>query len=52
MANDPCDRKRENKLNTGCRILIDIHDRENEVKMEIYSKVLNEGKQKSEHKAW
>ena len=47
VANDPCDSKRKDKLITGRRILIDIYKRENEMRRKVYSKVLNEGKQKS-----
>jgi len=51
MENDSCDSQRENELITGRHISIDIHKRENEVRMKVYSKVLNEGKKKSKHKA-
>ena len=46
MADDPCDSKRKDKLITGRRILIDIYKGENEMRGKVYSKVLNEGKQK------
>ena len=46
MANDPHDNQRENEFITGRRISIDIHEKENEVRRKVYSKVLNEGKQK------
>ena len=47
VANNPCDSKRKDKLITGCRILIDIYKKENEMRRKVYSKVLNEGKQKA-----
>ena len=47
VVNDPHDRRRKNKLITGLRISIDIHERENEMRGKVYSKVLNEGKQKA-----
>ena len=47
MANDPHDNQRENEFITGRRISIDIHEKENEVRRKVYSKVLNEGKQKA-----
>ena len=46
MADDPCDSKRKDKLITGRRILINIYKGENEMRGKVYSKVLNEGKQK------
>ena len=46
MAYDPRDSRRKDKLIMGRRILINIHERENEVRRKVYSKVLNEGKQK------
>ena len=46
MTNDPRDSRRENKLITSYCISIDIDERENEVRMKVYGKVLNEGKQK------
>ena len=46
MVDDPHDSRRENELITGHRISIDIYERENEVKRKVYSKFLNEGKQK------
>ena len=51
MVNDPRDSRRENKLITDRRIPIDIYKKENEVRKKVYSKVLNEGKQKSDNKA-
>ena len=47
MTNDPRDSRREKKLIMGCRISIDIDERENEVRKKVYRKVLNEGKQKA-----
>ena len=47
MANDPRDSRRKNELITGRRIPIDIYEKENEVRMKVYSKVLNEGKKKA-----
>ena len=47
MANDPRDGRRKDKLITSCRISIDIYKGENEMRGKIYSKVLNEGKQKA-----
>ena len=47
MVNDPRDSRREDKFITGRRILINIYKGENEMKGKVYSKVLNEGKQKS-----
>ena len=47
MANDPRDSKRKDKLITGCCILINIYKGKNEMRGKIYSKILNEGKQKS-----
>ena len=44
MANDPRDSKRKDKLIMGHRISINIHERENEMRGKVYSKVLNEGK--------
>ena len=52
VANDPCDSIRKDKLITSLHILIDIYKGENEVGGKVYSKVLNEGKQKSKHEAW
>ena len=52
VANDPCDSIRKDKLIMSLHILIDIYKGENEVGGKVYSKVLNEGKQKSEHEAW
>ena len=46
MAYDPRDSKRKDKLITGRRIPINIHKRKNEMRGKVYSKVLNEGKQK------
>ena len=52
MVYDPSDSRRKDKLIIGCCIPIDIHkrerkrERENEMRGKIYSKVLNEGKQK------
>ena len=47
VANDPRDSKREDKLITSHRVSIDINERENELKREVYGKILNEGKQKT-----
>ena len=47
MANDPRDKRRKNKLITGRRIPIDIDERENEGRREVFGKVLNEGQQKA-----
>ena len=47
MANDPRDSRRENELIMGRCISIDIHEKENEVRRKVYSKVLNKGKQKA-----
>ena len=43
VANDPLDSKKEDKLITGCRILIDIYKGEYEMRREVYGKILNEG---------
>ena len=43
MANDPCDSRKENKLITGHRILIDIYKGEYKVRKEVNRKILNEG---------
>ena len=40
MAKDPCDSQRKNELNTGCRIPIDIYDRDNEMKGKFYGNIL------------
>ena len=47
MANDPRDKRRKNKFITGRRIPIDIDERENEGRREVFGKVLNEGQQKA-----
>ena len=47
VANDPHDSRRKDKLITGRRVSIDINKRENEVRREVYGKILNEGKQKA-----
>ena len=47
MAYDPRDSRRKYKLITDRCIPINIHVRENKVRREVYSKVLNEGKQKA-----
>ena len=47
MAYDPRDSKRKYKLITDHRIPINIHVRQNKVRREVHSKVLNEGKQKA-----
>ena len=47
MADNPRDSKKKDKLITIRRILIDIYKGENEMKGKVYSKVLNEGKQKA-----
>ena len=46
MVNDPHDSRRKDKLFTSHYPLIDIYKRENEMREKVYSKVLNEGKQK------
>ena len=51
MAYDARDNRRKYKLITDRYIPINIHVRENKVRREVYNKVLNEGKQKSEHEA-
>ena len=51
MSNDPHDSQRENELIIDRRIPIDVYKKKNEVRKKAYSRVLNEGKQKSEHKA-
>ena len=43
MANDPHDSRRENKLITGHRILIDIYKGEYEMRGKVNGKPLNEG---------
>ena len=45
--NDPCDSRRKDKLITGHRVSIDIDEKENEVRREVYGKILSEGKQKA-----
>ena len=47
MANDPRDSQRKNELIMDQHIRIDIYEKENEVRRKVYSKVLNEGKQKA-----
>ena len=47
MAYDARDNRRKYKLITDRYIPINIHVRENKVRREVYSKVLNEGKQKA-----
>ena len=47
VANDPHDCKREDKLITGCCVSINIDERENEVRREVYGKILNKGKKKA-----
>ena len=47
VANDLCHSRRKDKLITGCCISIDIDERENEVRREVYGKILSEGKQKA-----
>ena len=47
VANDPRDSKREDKLITGCCVSINIDERENEVRREVYGKILNKGKKKA-----
>lgn len=44
VANDPRDSRRKDKLIMGHRISISIHEKENEMRGKVYSKVLNEGK--------
>ena len=43
MSNDPRDSRRENKLITGRRILIDIYKGEYEMRVKVYGKSLKEG---------
>ena len=43
MAKNLRDSRRENKLITGCRILIDIYKGEYEMRGEVYGKPLHEG---------
>ena len=40
MVKDPRDRRRKNELITGCHILIDIYDRDNEMSGEVNREVL------------
>ena len=40
MANDLCDSRRKDELITGRRILVDIKDRSDEVRGEVYGEVL------------
>ena len=40
VANDPRDSRREDKLITGHHVSIEIAERENEVRREIYGKIL------------
>ena len=47
MAYDPRNSRRKYKFITDCCILINIHEKENKVRREVHSKVLNEGKQKA-----
>ena len=47
MVNDPCDSRRKDKLITSRRVSIDIDEKENEVRREVYGKILSEGKQKA-----
>ena len=47
MVNDPRDRRRKNKFIIGRRIPIDIDERENEGRREVFGKVLNERQQKA-----
>ena len=42
VVNDPRDSKRKDKLITGRHVSIDIDERENKVRREVYGKVLNE----------
>ena len=46
MKKDPHDSQRKYELITGCCILIDIKDRSDEVKGEVYRKILKEGQKK------
>ena len=46
MVNDIRDSRMKNKLIMGCRVSIDIDERKNEVRREVYGKILNEGKKK------
>ena len=47
MVNDPCDSRRKDKLITSRCVSIDIDEKENEVRREVYGKILSEGKQKA-----
>ena len=47
MTYDPRDSKKKDKLITSRHILINIYKGENEMREKVYSKVLNEGKQKA-----
>ena len=47
MAKDPCDSRRKDEFITSHRILIDIKDRSDEVRGEVYEKILKEGQKKS-----
>ena len=47
MVNDPLDSKRENKLITGRRILIDIYKGEYEMRGKVNGMPLKKGYQKS-----
>ena len=47
MVNDPRDRRRKNKFIIGRHIPIDIDERENEGRREVFGKVLNERQQKA-----
>ena len=48
MALDPCDNRRTDELITGCRIQMNIYDRQNEMRGKIYSEMLKK-KAKIEH---
>ena len=40
MMKHPCDSRRKNELIMGCHISIDIYDRDNEMRREVYKEVL------------
>jgi len=43
MAKDPRDSRRKDEFITSCHILIDIKDRSDELREEVYRKILKEG---------
>ena len=47
VVNDLRDSRRKDKLITGRCVSINIDERENEVRKEVYGKILNEGKKKA-----